>query len=113
MISSCGIFMFLPRAMSSAVGGASRSKSRIHERVVEHHVGAPEQFRAAQREQARVARSGADKINRAFGFHALSLCGRRIWAMKEEEPWRRLGGAPQTSSVSQIMRFLPLVPRAG
>ena len=57
---------------------------RVDECVIEHHVGAPEQFRAAQRQQPRVARPGPDEINRAFGFHAHSLCGRGIWAMKED-----------------------------
>ena len=46
----------------------------IGERVEDHHVGAAEQFRAAQREQPRVARPGPDEINHAIGFHAQSLC---------------------------------------
>ena len=56
-------------------GGRRREAEQggVDERVVKHHVGAAEQFRAAQREQARVARPGADKINRAIGFHAQSL----------------------------------------
>jgi hypothetical protein len=56
-------------------GGRRRQPEQvgIHQRVVEHHVGAPEQFRAAQREQARVARPGADEINCAFGFHPHTL----------------------------------------
>ncbi len=64
--------MFLPRAMSSA-DGAQPEQLGVHERVVEDHVGAPEQFRAAQREQARVARPGPDEIDRAFGFHPHNL----------------------------------------
>jgi hypothetical protein len=38
----------------------------------------------AQRGPARVARSRADQINCAFGFHAPNLAERGRWAMKEE-----------------------------
>jgi hypothetical protein len=44
---------------------------------MEHHVRAPEQFRAAQRKQARVARPGPDEIHCAFGFHPHTLFERR------------------------------------
>jgi len=74
--------MFLPR---DELSGQRRQAERIgiHERVVKDHVGAAEQFRAAQREQARVARPGPDEIDRAFGFHAHSLCERRGYAISE------------------------------
>jgi hypothetical protein len=52
--------------------GARRGQAgerRIDQPVVHDHVGAPEQFRAAQREQTGVARTRANKINGAFDFH--------------------------------------------
>ena len=57
----------------------------IDQHVADDHFGEPEQFRAAQREQAGVARPRAHQINCAFGFHAdnLSECERR--AMLEAE----------------------------
>ena len=60
-------------------------QNRIHEQVINDHVRAPEQFRAAQREQARVARPGADEINCAFGFHAPNLSERRRRAIIERK----------------------------
>ena len=73
-------------AARNQFGGRRREAEQfgIGERVIDHHVGAAEQFRAAQREQPRVARPGADEINRATGFHAHSLITRRLWAMKDE-----------------------------
>ena len=84
-----GDFVLRHRHVFSArdeFGGRRREAEQggIDERVVEHHVGVPEQFRAAQREQPRVARTGPDEIHRAIGFHAHSLITRRRWAMKEE-----------------------------
>ena len=48
-------------------------QSRIHQQVVDDGIGVAQQFRAAQREQARVARPGANQINRALGFHRHNL----------------------------------------
>ena len=70
--------------MNSAVDGARRSSSGLASASWMDDVGAAEEFRAAQREQARVARPGTDEINDPFGFHAHSLCTRRFWAMTEE-----------------------------
>ena len=55
----------------------------IHQRVIDDHVRAPEQFRAAQREQSRVARPGADQINCAFRFHGLKRAIRKQVLPKE------------------------------
>ena len=83
VISACGIVHVF--AARNEFGGRRREPEqfRIDQHIVDDHVGAPEQFRAAQREQARVARPRADEINRAFGFHAHTLSERRRRAMKE------------------------------
>ena len=44
----------------------------IHERVVNDHIGARQQFRAAQGQQAGVARAGANQINYSLLFHSLT-----------------------------------------
>ena len=56
------------RAKSTRRMAGEAEQVRVDERVVENHVGAAEQFRAAQRKQARVARSGPDKINVPLDF---------------------------------------------
>ena len=66
-------------AAGDEFGGRRRQPEQVgvHERVVEHHIGAPEQFRAAQREQTRVARPRADEMDSAFGLHPHTLFERR------------------------------------
>jgi hypothetical protein len=39
---------------------------RVHQHVADDHFGAPQQFRAAQREQAGVTGAGPDEINNPF-----------------------------------------------
>ena len=52
-------------AAGDKFGGWRRQPEQvgIYERVVEHHVGAPEQLRTAQRKQTCITGTGPDKIN--------------------------------------------------
>jgi hypothetical protein len=47
----------------------------VHEGVVDDHIGARKEFRAAQGEQAGVTGTGADEINFSRNFHARRLRG--------------------------------------
>ena len=85
----CGDFLLRHLHVFAAgdeFGGRRRQPEQVgvHQGVVEHHVGAPEQFRSAQREQARVTGPGSDEVHCAFGFHPRSLSSPPHWAMKEE-----------------------------
>src|SRR5438034_932676 len=59
---------------SSCGPGSETQQVRVHQRVIDHHVGATEQLRSAQREQADVAGPGAHQIDHAFcSLHSLPV----------------------------------------
>ena len=54
--------------------GSETQQVRVHQRVIDHNVGATEQLRSAQREQADVAGPGAHQIDHAFcSLHSLPV----------------------------------------
>ena len=67
----------VPTLVSSLDAGRTNARKkpqqiRIHQRVIDHDVGARDQFRATQSQQTGVSRPGADQVNHAFGFHVFS-----------------------------------------
>jgi hypothetical protein len=88
LICSCEKFRPFATRNDFRIRACEPEQDRIDEQIINDRVRTPEQFRAAQREQARVARPGTDEINRAFGFHAHNLSERWRRAMKEDKSLR-------------------------
>src|SRR5436190_3068880 len=81
---------------------------RIHERVVDHHIRARQQFRATHGEQPGVSRTGPDEINYAFLFHTLSYLRWTVVPMPPVLPGR---ARPPSGRESAARRScVPLAP---
>ena len=92
------------------LGGLRRQAQqvRIHQRVIDHHVGAREQFGAAQREQARVARPGAHQIDHAGRLH-LGL----KYSFRPASAVRKLGRFASAAALRHRIRLVPPRQAAG
>ena len=50
--------------IETSTGARQRQNARVHQRVVDHHVGLAQRMQCAHGEQSRIARPGADEPDR-------------------------------------------------
>ena len=65
----------MPTSIFSAVGLRRAQQARVDEVVVEHHVGLREALEAADGDEVRVARPGANQIDDGFSHDAVRFYG--------------------------------------